>query len=270
MLQCCDDDLQFEWKEYLICIEHEALPNNLGSESTVPVQPGVQEITSHRNVKIVKTGDPLLRPKTLEVKTGDPLLKPKTLEVKTGDPLLKPKNLDVKTGDPLLKPKNLDVKTFSGCIDLILSALSNPCSVGGREERMSTSGEGLGKKRVAMSEMDDCMLVLESGDDSFALSKKIKQTLPIPSPTPNSINNNNNNNNNLLNETKTNRPIPQTFMPNESRFVLPSFQSIQQHDYSFYSLNPFPPPSSLSEYQQQLTMIAEAVIRNSLFTISSK
>lgn len=224
MLQCCGDDLQFEWKEYLICIEHEALPNNLGSESTVPVQPGVQEITSHRNVKIVKTGDPLLR------------------------------------------PKNLDVKTFSGCIDLILSALSNPCSVGGREERMSTSGEGLGKKRVAMSEMDDCMLVLESGDDSFALSKKVKQTLPIPSPAPNSINNNNN----PLNETKTNRPIPQTSMPNESRFALPSFQSIQQHDYSFYSLNPFPPPSSLSEYQQQLTMIAEAVIRNSLFTISSK
>ena len=74
----------------------------------------------------------------------------------------------------------------------------------------------------------------------------------------------------LLNETKTNRPIPQTSMPNESRFALPSFQSIQQHDYSFYSLNPFPPPSSLSEYQQQLTMIAEAVIRNSLFTISSK
>ena len=254
MLQCCGDDLQFEWKEYLICIEHEALPNSLGSESTVPVQPGVQEITSHRNVKTVKTGDPLLRPKTLEVKTGDPLLRPK--------------NLDVKTGDPLLKPKNLDVKTFSGCIDLILSALSNPCSVGGREERMSTSGEGLGKKRVAMSEMDDCMLVLESGDDSFALSKKVKQTLPIPSPTPNSINNSNNNN--LLNETKTNRLIPQTFMPNESHFVLPSFQSIQQHDYSFYSLNPFPPPSSLSEYQQQLTMIAEAVIRNSLFTISSK
>ena len=236
MLQCCDDDLQFEWKEYLICIEHEALPNNLGSESTVPVQPSVQEVTSHRNVKTVKTGDPLLRPK----------------------------NLDVKTGDPLLKPKNLDVKTFSGCIDLILSALSNPCSVGGMEERMSTSGEGLGKKRVAMSEMDDCMLVLESGDDSFALSKKVKQTLPIPSP--NSINNISN----PLNETKTNRPIPQTSMPNESRFVLPSFQSIQQHDYSFYSLNPFPPPSSLSEYQQQLTMIAEAVIRNSLFTISSK
>ena len=252
MLQCCGDDLQFEWKEYLICIEHEALPNSLGSESTVPVQPGVQEITSHRNVKTVKTGDPLLRPKTLEVKTGDPLLRPK--------------NLDVKTGDPLLKPKNLDVKTFSGCIDLILSALSNPCSVGGREERMSTSGEGLGKKRVAMSEMDDCMLVLESGDDSFALSKKVKQTLPISSPSPNSINNISN----PLNETKTNRPIPQTSMPNESRFVLPSFQSIQQHDYSFYSLNPFPPPSSLSEYQQQLTMIAEAVIRNSLFTISSK
>ena len=236
MLQCCDDDLQFEWKEYLICIEHEALPNNLGSESTVPVQPSVQEVTSHRNVKTVKTGDPLLRPK----------------------------NLDVKTGDPLLKPKNLDVKTFSGCIDLILSALSNPCSVGGREERMGTSGEGLGKKRVAMSEMDDCRLVLGSGDDSFALSKKVKQTLPIPSP--NSINNISN----PLNETKTNRPIPQTSMPNESRFALPSFQSIQQHDYSFYSLNPFPPPSSLSEYQQQLTMIAEAVIRNSLFTISSK
>ena len=236
MLQCCDDDLQFEWKEYLICIEHEALPNNLGSESTVPVQPSVQEVTSHRNVKTVKTGDPLLRPKTL----------------------------DVKTGDPLLKPKNLDVKTFSGCIDLILSALSNPCSVGGREERMGTSGEGLGKKRVAMSEMDDCRLVLGSGDDSFALSKKVKQTLPIPSP--NSINNISN----PLNETKTNRPIPQTSMPNESRFALPSFQSIQQHDYSFYSLNPFPPPSSLSEYQQQLTMIAEAVIRNSLFTISSK
>lgn len=254
MLQCCDDDLQFEWKEYLICIEHEALPNNLGSESTVPVQPGVQEVTSHRNVKTVKTGDPLLRPKNLEVKTGDPLLRPKTL--------------DVKTGDPLLKPKNLDVKTFSGCIDLILSALSNPCSVGGREERMGTSGEGLGKKRVAMSEMDDCRLVLGSGDDSFALSKKVKQTLPIPSPTPNSISNINNNN--PLNETKTNRPIPQTSMPNESRFALPSFQSIQQHDYSFYSLNPFPPPSSLSEYQQQLTMIAEAVIRNSLFTISSK
>ena len=266
MLQCCDDDLQFEWKEYLICIEHEALPNNLGSESTVPVQPGVQEVTSHRNVKTVKTGDPLLRPKNLEVKTGDPLLRPKNLEVKTGDPLLRPKTLDVKTGDPLLKPKNLDVKTFSGCIDLILSALSNPCSVGGREERMGTSGEGLGKKRVAMSEMDDCRLVLGSGDDSFALSKKVKQTLPIPSPTPNSINNISN----PLNETKTNRPIPQTSMPNESRFALPSFQSIQQHDYSFYSLNPFPPPSSLSEYQQQLTMIAEAVIRNSLFTISSK
>ena len=255
MLQCCDDDLQFEWKEYLICIEHEALPNNLGSESTVPVQPSVQEVTSHRNVKTVKTGDPLLRPKAFEVKTGDPLLRPKTLEVKTGD--------------PLLKPKNLDVKTFSGCIDLILSALSNPCSVGGREERMGTSGEGLGKKRVAKSEMDDCRLVLGSGDDSFALSKKVKQTLPIPSPTPNSISNINNNNN-PLNETKTNRPIPQTSMPNESRFALPSFQSIQQHDYSFYSLNPFPPPSSLSEYQQQLTMIAEAVIRNSLFTISSK
>lgn len=238
MLQCCDDDLQFEWKEYLICIEHEALPNNLGSESTVPVQSRVPEVTSNRKAK-------------------------------TGDPLLRPKAREVKTGDPLLKPKNLDVKTFSGCIDLILSALSNPCSVGGREERMSTSGEGLGKKRVAMSEMDDCTLILGSGDDSFALSKKIKQTLPIPSPTPNSINNNSNNNN-LLNETKTNRPIPQTFMPNESRFVLPSFQSIQQHDYSFYSLNPFPPPSSLSEYQQQLTMIAEAVIRNSLFTISSK
>lgn len=235
MAQCCNDDLQFQWKEYLICIEHEALPNNLGSESTVPVQPIVQEVTRNRKAKAVKLGDPLLRPKALEVKTGD----------------------------LLLRPKNLEVKTLSGCIDLILSAFSNPCSVGGREERMG-SEEGLGKKRVTMNEMDDCTFFLGSEDDSFAPSKKVKQILPVPSP--NSINNNNN----PLNETKTNRPIPQTSMPNESRFVLPPFQSIQQHDYSFYSLNPFPPPSSLSEYQQQLTMIAEAVIRNSLFTTSSK
>lgn len=243
MIQCCNDDLQFEWKEYLICIEHEALPNNLGGESTAPVQPRVQGITSYRKSKTVKTEDQLLRPKALEVKAED----------------------------QLLRPKNLEVKTFSGCIDLVLSALSNSPSVGGREERMG-GGEELGKKRLVMNEMDDYMSVLGSRDDSFVISKKIKQTIPTPTPTPTPPNSIiiNNNSSNPLNETKTNRPIPQTSMPSESRFVLPPFQSIQQHDYSFYSLNPFPPPSSLSEYQQQLSMIAEAVIRNILFTTSSK
>ena len=222
MLHGCDDDLQFEWKEYLICIERDAVPNHQGTESTVPVQPSVKEVASYSKAKTTKTGDPLLR------------------------------------------PKNLEVKTFSGCIDVVLSAISNVLSGGGREDVMDR-GEGFGKKRLAItSEMDDGLSVLGSRDDSCVLSKKVKQTIStFNPPTPSSGNTD-------LSETISNRPMPQASIPSESRFVLPPFQSIQQHDYSFYSLNPFPPPSSLSEYQQQLTLIAEAVIRSFLFATSSK
>ena len=242
VLRCSEDDFQFEWKEYLICIEKAAVSKDLGTETVAAAEPSVQEVNRYSQA----------RPK--------------------------------KKGDMLLKPKNLEVQSFSRCIEFLLSSLSNPGSTEIGRKEVRENGVGTGTKRGLREEMDGFVSFVDSGEDVFTLSKKIKSNNQSNhdkdvggsgsgsgnrSGNMNINNGNNSKDYRRLNDPKT-TPLPQTPTLDDSHFGLPSFKSIQQRDYSFYSLNPFPSPSSLAEYQQQLSRIAEAVIRSFLFSTSSK
>ena len=200
-----NDDIQFEWKEYLICVERDSLPGDDAQERSVFLE-----------ASAVKSDQPVHQVKKKE-------------------------------SGSLLKPRVIGSLSFLDSVDSALSILSGVSPV----HSFSSDDEFIVPKSSSFT--DSLPSVKNSSTASESESFKAKRMRSLPANHCDSL------------ESKSS-----TSSVTVSEFSLPCFVSIQQKDDSFFSLQQFPLASSLSEYQTQLCAVAKAVIRNTLYSISSQ
>ena len=163
-----NDDIQFEWKEYLICVERDSLPGDDAQEK--PVLQGVHAIQSDQPVRQVKKKEEggLLKPRVIgSLSFLDSI--DSALSILSGVSSVSSFSSD----DEFIVPKS------TSCIDRLASA-GNPSTVSEGESFMAKRGKSLplnhcdslaSKSSAASAPVSEfslpCFVSIQQKDDSF-------------------------------------------------------------------------------------------------------